>query len=362
MAIEESFHNLRIAQVDRLAPDAIAVTLDVPEVLQPAFRFKPGQHMAVRAMIEGKEERRTYSIASGSDGVLRVGIREVPGGIFSTWAQSALKPGVTLDVAGPVGRFVLPAGTGAARHILFVSAGAGITPVLGMIVDALEREPETSVTLLYGNRSTEAAMFLEEIEGLKDRFPARFDLLHILSRGGDGDTPILEGRLTGDKIKELAERRIDFASLSLVYLCGPGSMIKDVRNALEVLGVKREAIKFEFFAASAGAYHPVERVQARKAVATGDQITATAILDGVRTNFLLSRGQHVLEAVLKVGVKAPYSCTGGMCCTCRARVVEGTASMTVNYSLEPWEIDKGFVLTCQAVATGDKLVIDYDAM
>jgi ring-1,2-phenylacetyl-CoA epoxidase subunit PaaE len=362
MAIEETFHNLRVAQVDRLTPDAIAVTFEVPETLQSSFRFKPGQHMAVRAMIGGKEERRTYSIASASDGMLRVGIREVPGGAFSTWAQTALKPGVMLDLATPVGRFVLPPSSGAARHVLFVSAGAGITPVLGMIADALEREPETTVTLLYGNRSAESAMFFDEIEDFKDRFPARFDLLHIQSRGGDGDTPILEGRLTAEKIKALAERRIDFGRITQVFLCGPGNMIKDVRNALEGLGVKREAIKFEFFAAGGGAYHPVERAQTPKAAASGDQITATAILDGVRTSFPLNRGQHVLEAVLKAGVKAPYSCTGGMCCTCRARVVEGSASMTVNYSLESWEVDKGFVLTCQAVATGDKLVIDYDAM
>ncbi len=364
--MSEPFHKLKIASARKLEGDAIEIVFAVPEAARNAFVFKPGQHMAVRATIDGVEQRRTYSICSGRGGPLRVGIKRIAGGAFSNWANEALKAGDALEVAAPQGRFVLPAGDGAARHLLMIAGGAGITPILGMTIEALEQEPETRVTLIYATRTLGQAMFLDEVEDLKDRYPARLDVIRVLSGAGEAETPLLAGRLTGEKLKALAEKRIDIRSVSRALLCGPGSFIKETRNALFELGLARDMVQHEFFAGRSGGVAPQGVVAAPvakvAAVRTAGAIDAIAVLDGQRHTFVLEPGQHVLEAALKAGIKAPYSCTGGMCSTCRARVVEGTVTMTVNYSLEAWEMERGFVLTCQAVATTKTLVVDYDAM
>ena len=367
--MSELFHKLKIASARKLEGDAIEIVFAVPDVARAAFAFKPGQHMAVRAMIDGVEQRRTYSICSGRGGPLRIGIKRIEGGAFSSWANDTLKAGDALEVAAPQGRFVLPTSDGASgipgRHLLMIAGGAGITPILGMTIEALEQEPETRVTLIYATRFLGQAMFLDEIEDLKDRYPARLDVIRVLSGAGEAETPLLAGRLTGEKLKAFAERRVDARSVNRAFLCGPGSFIKETRNALFELGLAREAVQHEFFAGrSGGAVPQVVAAPVAKAVSvrSAGAIDAVAVLDGQRHSFVLEPGQHVLEAALKAGIKAPYSCTGGMCSTCRARVVEGNVTMTVNYSLEAWEMERGFVLTCQAVATTPSLVIDYDAM
>ena len=245
-----------------------------------------------------------------------------------------------------------------------LAGGAGITPIFGMTIEALASEPETRVTLIYGTRSLAQTMFLEEIEDLKDKHPARLDVIHVLSGTGEGDTPLLQGRMTGDKLKALAAKRINLATMERAFLCGPGSFIKEARNALFDLGLAKDSVHHEFFASRSGGPMPALTIPAAKPTATpvAGTIEAVAILDGQRHKFIMAPGQHVLEAALAAGIKAPYSCTGGMCSTCRARVAEGAVKMTVNYSLEPWEMERGFVLTCQSVATTKTLVIDYDAM
>jgi ring-1,2-phenylacetyl-CoA epoxidase subunit PaaE len=365
VTMSEPFHKLKIASARKLDGDAIEIVFAVPETALAAFTFKPGQHMAVRATIEGVEQRRTYSICSGRGGSLRIGIKRIEGGAFSNWANDTLKAGDVLDVAPPQGRFVLPTGDGQQRHLLMIAGGAGITPILGMTIEALAQEPETRVTLIYATRTLGHAMYLDEIEDLKDVYPARLDVIRVLSGAGEAETPLLSGRLTGEKLKAFAERRVDIRSVTRAFLCGPGSFIKDTRNALFELGMSREAVSHEFFAGRSGGAAPQAApapIAKAATVRTVGAIDAVAVLDGQRHPFELEPGQHVLEAALKAGIKAPYSCTGGMCSTCRARVVDGKVTMTVNYSLEAWEIERGFVLTCQAVATTPTLVIDYDAM
>ena len=365
--MSETFHRLPIVSVRRLNDTAVEVTFAVPEANAAALKFKPGQHVAVRATIGGIEQQRTYSMCSGRGGPFRIGIKHVAGGTFSTWANTHLKTGESLDVGAPQGRFTLPAGTGAPRDILMLAAGAGITPILGMSIDALENEPETRITLVYGNRTLAHAMFLTELEDLKDRYPARFDLLNVLSGRGEAEAELLQGRITGEKLKALTTQRIDLRSFERAFVCGPGSFIKETRNALFELGLTREVVHHEFFIGRTAnttpqpAQRPEIALEEPVVMATGT-IDAIAVLDGQRHRFPIAPGQHVLDAALKAGIKAPHSCTGGMCSTCRARLVEGTATMTVNYSLEDWEMKRGFILTCQAVATSHTLVVDYDAM
>jgi ring-1,2-phenylacetyl-CoA epoxidase subunit PaaE len=363
--MSDSFHKLTITSARALAGGAIELTFAVPPSAVSAFAFKPGQHMPVRATIDDVEQRRTYSICSGRKGPLRIGIKHVDGGIFSTWANAHLKTGDTLEVASPQGRFTLPASDGTPRHLLMLAGGSGITPILGMMIEALQSETQTRVTLIYCTRTLADAMFLDEIEDLKDRSPARLDVINVLSGAGEAETELLQGRMTGDKLKGLVARRFDFPSVTRAFLCGPGTFIKETRNALFELGLARDAVQHEFFAGRSGggtpANAPKPAVKVTHVPPPGS-IEAVAVLDGQRHKFALAPGQHVLEAALQAGIKAPYACTGGMCSTCRARVIEGAVTMTVNYSLEDWEMKRGFVLTCQAVATTDTLVVDYDAM
>ena len=358
------FHRLPIAEVKRETSEAISVSLRVPETLKTIFQFKPGQHLAVRARIDGEEQRRSYSICSGpGEADLRVAIKRIADGRFSHWASATLAPGGTLEAMPPAGRFVLPASTGEARHLLALAAGAGITPIIAMLKHAMANEPATSFTLIYGNRSPETILFREELEDLKDRHLGRFTLLNVLSRNDESSAPLLEGRITGAKVKALGSVLFKPDEIAHFYLCGPGSMIKETRNALFELGVARERVHHEFFAPGGGAYRrpPSPPVEAEPAATTGGT-QAIAILDGIRHPFVVPPGGHVVDAALAAGIRVPYSCKGGMCCTCRAKLVEGEAQMTTNYSLEPWELARGFILTCQAVPTSERLVVDYDQM
>jgi ring-1,2-phenylacetyl-CoA epoxidase subunit PaaE len=361
------YHALRIAEIRHETADAISVAFEVPEALKALFASKPGQHLGVRATIGGEEQRRSYSIWSRPDESLpRVAIKRVEGGLFSVWARDALAAGQVLDVLPPTGRFVLPPGDGTRRHILAFAAGSGITPIMAMIGHALAHEPETRFTLVYGNRTPQTILFREQLEDLKDRHLDRFTLLHTLTRNDESTAPLLQGRITAEKVGVLMPGVVQPSDIADVFLCGPGSMIKDVRNALFALGIPRDRVHHEFFAAGGGAYRkpatsaPAEPLQSR--VESEAAAEVTAILDGMRHHFSVPEGSHVVDAAIAAGVRVPYSCKGGMCCTCRARVMEGAAVMTTNYSLEPWEMEKGFILTCQAVPTTPRLIVDYDQM
>jgi ring-1,2-phenylacetyl-CoA epoxidase subunit PaaE len=367
------FQTLEIAKIKQETPEAISVSLVVPEALREAFRFKPGQHLTLRATLDGEEQRRTYSICCGPDDEhLRIAIKRVADGRFSNWANDTLEAGARLEVMPPTGRFVLPPGDGKLREVVAFAAGAGITPIMAMLKQALLAEPNTSFTLIYGNRAPQSILFREELEDLKDRYLGRFTLLHVLSHNEESSVPLFEGRITGEKVRAFAATLFKPDEVAHVFLCGPGSMIKEARDALLALGMPRERVHFEFFAPAQVSGSDPSRLRsprstdiARKgsdpALAT-EGTEAVAILDGMRHRFVVPPGGRVVDAALAAGIRVPYSCKGGMCCTCRARLVEGEAEMALNYSLEPWEIERGFILTCQAVPKSKRLVVDYDQM
>jgi ring-1,2-phenylacetyl-CoA epoxidase subunit PaaE len=362
------FVALKIERTHRETHDALSVSFAVPETMRDAFRFRPGQHLAISTLLDGEELRRTYSICSGPvDEALTVTIKRVPGGRFSGWASEHLKPGMTLNVMPPAGRFVLPGMPDQGSHILAIAAGAGITPIMAMADHAMRLNERTRFTLIYGNRDPDSIIFRERLEDLKDAFLERFTLIHVLSRNRESDTPLLEGRITPEKIEALAGHVFDIAHIDDAFLCGPGSLIRDARQCLMELGLPRERIHHEFFAPAAGAAPRPDAIDSGAplpAAAPVETIASeiVAVIDGRRHTFAARPGEAVIDAALRAGVRVPYACKGGMCSTCRARVMDGRARMRINYSLEPWEIEKGFLLTCQALPETPRLVVDFDQM
>lgn len=346
------FHDLTVASVRHDTPEAVVVAFDLPSGLVAGYDFVPGQYLTLRADVGGRELRRSYSIASAPGERLSVGIKRVEGGAFSTWAQG-LKPGDRVSVSQPEGRFRL----GNEGHLLLIAAGSGITPMVAIASAALARGAE--VTLLYGNRATATIMFRQALDALKDRYLSRFTLIHVLSREAQ-DVPLLTGRIGAEKVTDLARAgAIDPLGAEGVFLCGPGEMIDEAGTALSGLGVPADRIHHERFTPS-GEVPRAPSKAAEAAVAKG--VAVEVLLDGTRRAFRLEEGdESLIEAAARQGVELPWSCHGGMCCTCRCRVVEGKAEMAVNYSLEDWEQAAGFTLACQARPVTERLVLDFDA-
>lgn len=354
------FHELSISDITRETPDSVCVAFDVPEALREAFRFHPGQHLTLRATIGGEDVRRSYSICSGlKEDRLRVGVKKVDGGVFSAFVNDKLDKGDVIQVMPPQGRFAIEVTDEAAHDYLMVAAGSGITPVLSMIRSILEGEPLSEVTLVYGNRETASIMFREEIEDLKDRFLNRFRTVHILSRETQ-DVPLFNGRIDAERLGKLASAGlIQPQAADGIFICGPGELIDEAAEALANLGADRARIHFERFTTDG---QPRQAsAAAREAAEKG--VTVEVILDGVSKNFAYDdSSKKVVEAAAAKGIDLPYSCAGGMCATCRCKIVEGSADMDANYSLEPWETEAGYVLACQARPTSEKLVLDFDAV
>lgn len=347
------FHDLIIREIRKETPDSVAISFDVPAAQTEAFAWVPGQYLTLRAVVDGQDIRRSYSIASLPGKPLTVGVKHVEGGAFSSFAQG-LKAGDRLQVMPPEGRFTCKT----EQRLVLIAAGSGITPMVSMAADALARRAE--VTLIYGNRNTGSIMFREALDGLKDRHVDRFTLIHILSREPQ-DVALLNGRITGDKIAALARAgAVDLAGADGIFLCGPGDMIDDVAAMLDSLGIRKDRIHFERFFQAGEAPRAPRSAAAEAAAAHG--VTVEVVLDGARKHFMVEAGDdNLVAAAERQGLELPYSCKGGMCCTCRCKVAEGSAEMAVNYSLEPWEIDAGFTLACQARPTSDRLVLDFDA-
>ena len=362
--MKDRFNALTIAAVRRETADAMSFALRVPESSREAYRFRPGQHLVVRGVLDGEEVRRTYSICSGPDDRdLWITVKRVDGGLFSSHAHSAFSVDAQIEASLPAGRFALPAGgLGEQRTYLAIAAGSGITPVMSMIRHVLAAELQSRFVLIYGNRSFDSIIFREALQDLKDSHLDRLTVCHVLSRDADSDVPMLSGRIDGDKIKQLMVTLVPLADVDHVFLCGPGSLIKDTRETLLEMGLPRERIHFEYF--RAGPEMAQRRVAAEPSAADAPATGAEAILiiDGARHSIRVERGVHIVDAALAAGVRVPYSCKGGMCCTCRAKVVEGALKMDRNFSLEPLEIEAGFILTCQAQPTSDRVVLDYDQM
>ncbi len=351
------FHWLEVAEARRETADAISVTFVIPEALKRHFAFRAGQYLTLRTTLAGEEVRRSYSICSGvDDGEIRIAIKRVERGVFSVWAQDALSPGVRVEVMTPTGRFGVPALGAAGRVHVGFAAGSGITPVLSIMKTVLAREAGSRFFLFYGSRATGEILFRGALEDLKDRYLGRMSVFHVLSQERQ-DVAVLNGRLDQEKLALLLDRMLGGVEVDAAYVCGPFGMIDAVEAALAGRGVPAERVHVERFNSALSG-----RPRARAVVRADAPAHATAsiILDGTRTEVPVAEGEAVLDAALRAGLDLPFSCKGGMCSTCRAKLVEGSAEMTVNYSLEPWEMRAGFVLTCQARPTSARVVVDYD--
>lgn len=353
------FWPLLVTAIERLTADASAVTLAPPAEAAELFRFRPGQYLTFRRTIAGEELRRSYSIcADPAEGVLRVAIKRVPGGRFSTWANDALVPGETLEAMPPEGGFTFEPDPQRARTVLALAAGSGITPILAIARALLRAEPRSRLVLLYGNRTSADIMFKGALEDLKDRHLGRFALVHLLSREAS-DLPVLHGRIDRAHLEALLPRLAPPASIDAAYVCGPPGLPEEASAALEAMGLAAERIFIERFTAGETAAPPRPL---RAAPAEGRPVaTARVTLDGITREIALAEGETVLEAVLRAGIDAPWSCRAGMCCTCRAKLAAGEVAMDQNYSLRDWELAAGYVLTCQSRPRSDRLVVDYDA-
>lgn len=358
--VRASFHPLVVSAIEQLTPHARAVSFTCPPELAEEYRYQPGQHLTVRRIVDGEEVRRSYSIcAVPRDGdvvpTLRVAVAHVPGGLMSTYLTEQLEVGDELEVMPPLGTFTCPARPELARHHVAFAAGSGITPVLSLIGSALGREPLSRVTLVFGNRNAESIMFLEELEDLKNRYPARFHLVTVLSRE-EQDAELFSGRLDADRIRRILEVVIPPATVDEWYLCGPLGMVEAAQEVLAEVGADAAHVHHEIFhAEDSGPSVVVDTSAPPEAV-------VTVTLDGRRTVVEMpTKAESILAATLRARPDAPYSCTGGMCGTCRARVVDGEVTMTKNYALEPDEIAKGIVLACQAHPVSDTVELDYDA-
>jgi ring-1,2-phenylacetyl-CoA epoxidase subunit PaaE len=351
------FHRLAVNDLRRETADAVSLTFAIPKQLEGDYSFSPGQYLTLRTMMDGEEVRRSYSICSGpDDGELRIAVKKVDGGAFSSWAADELQRGDELEVMTPTGRFGIAPAPGEARVHVGFAAGSGITPILSIVRGVLAREPDSRFFLFYGNRSTGSMLFREALEELKDRFIARLSVFHVIS-GEEQDIPILHGRLDGEKVRVLLRSLVPAASVDHVFICGPAGMSEDIEATCRDIGIAAERIHVERFVSEFGGK---PRPKAVIAAGAPPKSFAALIIDGKRREVPVAEGEAILDAALRAGLDMPFACKGGMCSTCRAKLVEGAAQMEVNYSLEPWELDKGFILTCQARPTTEKVVVDYD--
>jgi ring-1,2-phenylacetyl-CoA epoxidase subunit PaaE len=325
------FHSLRVAEVRRETPECVSLRFELPPELADEYRFTQGQHLNLRAVLDGEEMRRSYSVCSGcDDGELRVAVKKVPGGRFSVWVNEALK-----------------------HYVAFV-AGSGITPVLSLIRTTLAREPQSRFTLVYGNRRQASVMFHEALEDLKDRYLTRFRLYNVFSREPQ-DVELFNGRIDAAKARAFLETLIPADTIDEAFVCGPASMIDDLEDALIAAGVAREHVHVERFGV------PGETVASPVDDTGAAQSRIGIVLDGVRREVEFRPGQHsILEAGRAAGIDLPFSCKGGMCSTCRGKLIEGQVRMAKNYALEPHEVAAGYVLTCQSFPLTERVVITYD--
>ena len=360
MSAAPRFHELTVARIDAEAAGAVALTLSVPAALKDCFQFEPGQFLTLRAQVNGQDLRRSYSICSTRSRLqqqneLQVGIRPVEGGLFSNWAAQQLRVGDTLQVMPPEGRFVIQR-PGAVHRVGF-AAGSGITPILSIIASSLEEQSGTKFTLVYGNRRMDSVMFNEALQDLKDQYPDRLTLIHILSRQAQ-EVDLLEGRIDGDKVRAIMKAFLPVKSMDEVFICGPEAMIEATQKALVDAGVPAQRVYSERFASGAAPATPqAPRTEKAKSLSG---MALTVVLDGKSHEMRIQPDEHILDVALNAGLDLPYSCKGGVCCTCRAKVTEGSVAMDKNFTLESWEMDKGFVLSCQARATSAKVVISFD--
>lgn len=340
--------------MEQLTDDAVAVSFVVPPELYATFTFAPGQHVTVRALIDGQDVRRSYSICTQpEDGHLRIGVKRLLGGVFSTFATSRLAPGDSLEIMPPVGDFTIATDPAAQRHLCAIAAGSGITPVLSMAMSVLESEPLSQFTLLLGNRAARTVMFLEDLEALKDRFPDRFHLIHVFSQEAS-HLPIFAGRIDATKLQAMFATLINPATVDDWFLCGPFGMVAAARSTLTNLGVSDDHIHDELFFAGS-----IDEVPLPLPDENGT-VELTILLEGRSTITRMNPTSSILDAALSVRHELPFSCKGGMCATCKGRLISGEVTMDKNFALVDSELADGYVLTCQSHPTTDAITVDYD--
>jgi len=354
------FHSLRVARIERLTDDSVAITFDVPAELREDFRFQAGQHVSIRSPVVGDDVRRNYSIcAPATSGRLRIGVKRIPDGVFSSYVAERLRPGDVLDIMTPTGSFSTDLHPGQRKRYGAIAAGSGITPVLSILSTALEVEPASSAVLVYVNRTTLNIMFLEDLEDLKNRYPDRFQLIHVLDEE-PMDVEILSGRLDADRLGRILDRLVLPDDIDEWFLCGPLPMTDVAREVLLAYGADDAHIHRELFFVG-----PPPAAGSRAPAAATEDPTAgasvTILLDGRSQTFVLPEaGFSILDATLRYRADAPFACKNGVCGTCRAKVIEGKVRMDANYALEPADVDAGYALACQSHPAAERVVIDFD--
>lgn len=353
------FHTLTIKNIRKETPDCVSIAFEVPEELKPLYQFRQGQNLTLRLKLNDEEVRRSYSICSSPlENELRIAVKKILQGRFSFHANVKLRKGDTIDVLPPTGKFYTELQTNHKKKYLAFAAGSGITPIISIIKTTLATEPYSEFALVYGNRNRSSIIFKEQLEALKNRYIDRLTILHVLSREKT-DASINHGRINTEKCEHLA-KLIDFKNMDEIFLCGPEEMIFSVRDWLYQKGIDQKRIHFELFTTpgqnSALSIQHSEEIQDK-----GPKSTVSIKLDGIMFDFELSKsGKSILDGALQQGVELPYACKGGVCSTCRAKLVSGKVKMDNNYALEPDEISKGFILTCQSHPVTDIVVVDFD--
>lgn len=353
------FHELTVTDIHKTIRDAVVVTLAPVNGAAEAFDFTQGQYLTFRRDFEGEELRRSYSICAGKDeGILQVGIKRVDGGAFSTWANEDLKIGDTLEAMPPMGGFFSPLEETAEKQYLGFAGGSGITPVLSILKTTLAREPKSSFTLVYANKGVNTIMFREELEDLKNTFMGRFNVIHVLESDAQ-EIDLFTGLVTEEKCAQLFESWIDIEHVDMAFICGPEPMMLGIASALRTAGLDDSQIKFELFA-SAQPGRLARKAVSADATSSANQATATITLDGSSQTVTMGKDLSILDAALENAMDAPYACKAGVCSTCRCRVLEGEVEMVANHALEDYEVEKGYVLSCQSFPVTDKVVVDFD--
>jgi len=355
------FHSLKVRDVRKETEDAVSVSFDVPEDLKEEYSFIQGQYLTFKKELNGEEIRRSYSICrSPLDNDLRVAIKRVEDGLFSTYANDQLEVGDVLDVMTPLGRFYTPIDPDNEKHYVAFAAGSGITPVMAHMRTVLAMEPKSEFTLIFGNKSTSSIIFKEEIEDLKNEYMDRLRVYHVLSRE-QNEFPLLFGRIDEEKCNTFMKYFIQPESIDEVFVCGPAPLIESVRKVMSEAGIDRKKVHFELFASPQQLAEREGYAKPKREKKEGFQANVQIVLDGVATDFTMdSEDSNILDAALKNGADLPFACKGGVCATCRAKLDEGKVEMEVNYSLEPDELERGFILTCQSHPTTEKVVVNFD--
>ena len=355
------FHSLKVSDVRRETKDCVSIAFEVPEELKENYRFLQGQYLTLRETINGEDIRRSYSICSSvQEPELRVAIKEVPNGRFSQWANRELRAGHVMQVMTPMGNFGTSLNPDQKKNYLLVAAGSGITPIFSIAKSILSIEQESEVILLFGNRFFQSIVFRDQLEDLKDRYLGRFRVFHILS-AEPNDVDLFSGRIDKSKLDGFAKGFIRMDVVDEVFVCGPEPLIRTVQDFAGSHGINEAHIHFELFGSPNPTAGSPQQEESTAKTESGSRCAVTIIFDGQENNFFMPMdGTAILDAAQSSGMDIPFSCKGGMCCTCRAHVSDGAATMKVNYALEPGEVESGYVLTCQAVPTSEHITVDFD--